>query len=222
MKTIVMFRAVTALAFVCMMNACQQVLYVAPRKVDCSEGINACHLVKRDLDDNWILQSGPIAGLEYVEGYQYRVKAKRVRSRGDDATSDFHLLVTEVLERTQVYENSVLLGNKGWILKAYGTAAAATTPLDDTNIHIVFNTDEGKVNGSAGCNRFFGKYEVAEEAMEISAIGTTKMACAPAVLQQETAFLELLQDVRKYSINENTLELSDQSGNILVFEMDRE
>lgn len=219
MKQYFLSRWASILLLALLMNACQQVLYVAPRKVDCTMGIDACHLIKKDLEDNWILQSDPLIGLNYVEGFRYKVKAKRVRSDLEEAASGYQLNVMEIMETTQVFENAQLLGGKVWLLTGFGPEAALAEPVGGTEIRVEFNTEERKINGAAGCNRFFGKYEATENALSVSSLGSTKMACDSGVMDQESEFLKLLQNTSRYTVDERTLQLSDQSGNILVFEL---
>ncbi len=50
----------------------------------------------------------------------------------------------------------------------------------------------GKVTGSGGCNRLFGTATVGGNSLAFGGIGTTRMACPPAVMQQESKFLGAL------------------------------
>ncbi len=55
-------------------------------------------------------------------------------------------------------------------------------------------TKDGKIEGTTGCNRFFGSYVQDGAKVTFSGTGATKMACMEdGVMQQEAAFLAILQ-----------------------------
>lgn len=55
-------------------------------------------------------------------------------------------------------------------------------------------TKDGKIEGTTGCNRFFGNYVQDDAKVSFSGTGATKMACMEdGVMQQEAAFLAILQ-----------------------------
>ncbi|MDK1289054.1 META domain-containing protein [Pseudoalteromonas umbrosa] len=68
---------------------------------------------------------------------------------------------------------------------------------DDTNvknnpIRIEF-LDAFRVNGFAGCNRFFGQAEIKDGQLFVSNIGMTRKLCDAATNKREDAFLNMLQ-----------------------------
>ena len=66
---------------------------------------------------------------------------------------------------------------------------------DDQPVFVEFETPE-KVSGFAGCNRFIGSYEQSGDRLTLGPQATTRMACAPDVMNRETRFLKLLDQVR--------------------------
>ncbi len=73
--------------------------------------------------------------------------------------------------------------------------------------------DEGGVSGNAGCNQFFGPYEADDATLTFGALGMTKRMCAPAVMDQETAFTQALERTASYAISETGfLHLADVEG----------
>lgn len=56
----------------------------------------------------------------------------------------------------------------------------------------------GKVAGNASCNRFFGTAEIGGNAIELSPLGVTRMACPEAVMDQETKYLKALQAAERF------------------------
>jgi len=82
-----------------------------------------------------------------------------------------------------------------------------------SGIFLNFNSDSS-FNGNAGCNNIRGKYILKGTSIRFSDIIATKMACDK--LEQETAFLQLLQEtVSAYSVGKNKLLLRDGSSNIV-------
>lgn len=75
----------------------------------------------------------------------------------------------------------------------------------------------GQAAGSAGCNRYFGTFTEDGAAVTFGPLGSTKMACAPEVMQQETTFLQLLGDAASFAVAGDTLTLTTGSGATLVF-----
>ncbi len=76
---------------------------------------------------------------------------------------------------------------------------------------------EGKVSGHGGCNRFFGGYETgAEGQLSFSALGATRMACPGLIMQQEAAFMGLLENTRAMKPDGTRLLLLDDQQNVLA------
>ncbi|MGE3876302.1 MAG: YbaY family lipoprotein [Parvibaculaceae bacterium] len=73
---------------------------------------------------------------------------------------------------------------------------------------------DGKVTGSGGCNRISGKATVEGAHMSFGPIISTKMACAPDIMDQEGHFLAALADTRLWRIDEtrDKLILVDAKG----------
>ena len=58
--------------------------------------------------------------------------------------------------------------------------------------------DGGKVAGNGSCNRFFGSAEINGESIKFSAMGSTRMACPEAVMNQEAKYLQALQVAERF------------------------
>ena len=71
-----------------------------------------------------------------------------------------------------------------------------------------------KVAGRAACNRYFGIFQQSGDAVEIKPGGTTRMACPPAVMDQEDRFLAALSAVRKARREGDKLLLLDENGRV--------
>ncbi len=98
-----------------------------------------------------------------------------------------------------------------WQLAQYLNLSGDTnTPLGGNPINLKLS--EGKFNGTAGCNSYFGSYSVAGEKLDFAQpIGATMKLCPPPVMEQEHAYLELLSQVNSYHIDDETLVLLNQA-----------
>ncbi len=63
---------------------------------------------------------------------------------------------------------------------------------EDNGLYVQFETD-GTLRGYAGCNRFFGSYELAGNSIRIDSLGITRMACPSQIMSFEISFIEALQ-----------------------------
>lgn len=73
--------------------------------------------------------------------------------------------------------------------------------VDDLQTVLEISAD-GKISGSSGCNRISSKVTIEGAYMSFAPVMSTKMACAPAIMDQETKFLAALGDTRLWRIDE--------------------
>ncbi|MEP9388991.1 YbaY family lipoprotein [Mesorhizobium sp. KR9-304] len=72
---------------------------------------------------------------------------------------------------------------------------------------------DGKVTGSGACNRYFAQASVEGNSIKIGPVGSTFMACAPAVMDQEQKLFAALGKVSAYRIDgDGKLFLMDANG----------
>lgn len=76
--------------------------------------------------------------------------------------------------------------------------------------------EDGSVNGSAGCNNYFGDYEVDGANIAFGPMGTTRMMCEEDVMTQEAAYLAALENSATFAITGDTLELRAADGALQV------
>jgi heat shock protein HslJ len=87
-------------------------------------------------------------------------------------------------------------------------------------VDVSIRFEAGRISGSTGCNRYTGSCAVGEGTLEIGSIGSTRMACPPAVMEVEAdAFARLGRSTRwELEADARTLRLLDQDGGeTLVF-----
>ncbi len=76
-------------------------------------------------------------------------------------------------------------------------------------------TAEGKLSGFAGCNRFMGGYHSTHSRLQTGPLATTRMAC-PQGMELERRFLQTLQSVDRFRIEEDTLNLYNAEGHLIL------
>ena len=59
---------------------------------------------------------------------------------------------------------------------------------------------DGRASGRGGCNGFGGSYTLAGDALSFSPLAATRMACAPALMDQEQRYFDTLAKVTHYAV----------------------
>ena len=105
------------------------------------------------------------------------------------------------------------LAGTSWQLLFY----RKTPVLEGTSI--TANFENGEINGSAGCNSYFGTYQVEEENLSFGQIGMTEMFCMEpeGVMEQEIFYLGALADAQHYEITNGRLTISLSGHETLTF-----
>lgn len=73
-----------------------------------------------------------------------------------------------------------------------------------------------RAGGSAGCNNFFTEATIDDSKLHFGPAAATRMACATAITDQETAFLAALAAVGGYELDGTSLRLLDAAGIPLI------
>jgi heat shock protein HslJ len=103
-----------------------------------------------------------------------------------------------------------------WQLTRYlGESGDSVSVLPDTTIDIKLSA--GELGGSAGCNRYFGNYELEGDQLRFtSPMGSTQMACEPPVTEQEQRYLGLLAQTVSWQSDGDQLTLLDAQGRTIL------
>jgi uncharacterized lipoprotein YbaY/heat shock protein HslJ len=97
------------------------------------------------------------------------------------------------------------LQNTYWKLVELGNESIET-PEGMREAHVILASDGSRAHGHAGCNNFFGTFEVQDDTLTFSALGSTMMAC-PEGMDTEQAFLEALGKTNRHQISGQFLTL---------------
>jgi len=115
-----------------------------------------------------------------------------------------------------------MLEDTAWILESYGEPGNLQAVIADTEITAEFASAEETVKGSAGCNSYFGSYELKGSQLSIPGpIGATEMYCMEpeGVMDQEQEYLAVLQLAESYEIDGDELQINCGSQ-VLIFKSD--
>ncbi len=93
-----------------------------------------------------------------------------------------------------------------WVLSDASMSALAAGAPADARVDLTFEGE--RVHGSAACNSYSGGLRLAGTALSFEAFATTQMACAPPLMELETAYLGAMADVTGYSVDGSTLTLT--------------
>lgn len=96
-----------------------------------------------------------------------------------------------------------------WEQKLIGTQwlledLAGEGVLDRLQTTLQFD-DGGRISGFAGCNSYFGSYQINGNSFRVTQIGSTFKMCPSAVMNQETRFLIIIEKAQQISLENDFL-----------------
>jgi heat shock protein HslJ len=84
--------------------------------------------------------------------------------------------------------------------------------------HLLLHPAKRQADGSTGCNRFNGSYELSGDSLRLGPLTVTHRACLdPAMNRQEGTLLEAFEATRSWKATGDTLVLSGEAGPIARF-----
>jgi heat shock protein HslJ len=109
--------------------------------------------------------------------------------------------------------------DKEWLLESYGEPDNVHTVIEGTEITANFESATHEVTGSAGCNSYFGDYEVDNHELSIPLVGYTEMYCMEpeGVMEQEQSYLQSLPLAESYEIENGRMHITCSDGSVLIF-----
>jgi putative lipoprotein len=136
-----------------------------------------------------------------------------------DAFADgpIEIMVTRVPDRPHAAQ---ALEGVEWVLQTLGGAPAGMG-AGGRAAFLVFDAQEGRVAGFAGCNRFTGGYSREGSATDgspltLGPLGATMMAC-PEGMELERQFLQMLEQVSAFRLEAGNLVLVGEAGVLATF-----
>lgn len=125
-----------------------------------------------------------------------------------------HTVTVTVIEQTYYGcggDTATLLTGGEWrVAQIQGVDTASVAPT------MLFGED-GSLSGNGSCNNYRATYEITGEGIDIGPAVATKMACADdARTQQEVRFFSLLEQISRFDVIEDRLQLYAQDTVVLV------
>jgi uncharacterized lipoprotein YbaY len=186
-------------------------------RADCNTGNGAYTLEEGRLE----LLPGPMTAVECgPESLSDRFL--RLLSKVEGVAQDGDRLVLQLAGTAGAMElearREVALTGTAWVVRSYNNQKQAVVSVArGTSLTAVFGAD-GRLTGSAGCNRYTAGYEVEGEGIEIGPAASTRMACSEpeGIMAQESAFLTALSTPTTWSIQGERLQLRTARGALAV------
>jgi len=158
------------------------------------------------------LMACPAPVMDFEQTYLQLLQSSRYYTARNDQLTVFNADGTPVLVYDAAPRNP-LLGR--WDVDSYFVPpSTVSAPLAGTTLNVVFGI--ASIGGSSGCNTFSGTYGTNGNAVRISPLATTRLACPQDVMDQELAFLGALQGVSFIDYRGSTVLLTDRHGHLVV------
>lgn len=106
------------------------------------------------------------------------------------------------------------LDNTYWKLTILGDNAVVTGD-DQQELYMMLNSDEAKVTGFSGCNRFAGSYALQQAQISFEQLLLTRKNCFQN-MGLEHQFLAVLAETEYYALNDAALILYNNDGSVLA------
>lgn len=197
----------------------EKTLYVGPMMRDCvGVAPMKCLMVREDPNGPWQNFFNTIQGFTFEPGYNYTLRVRVTDAPKPipaDASSKVYTLI-EVVSKTPAPAATpeATLAGTSWTLTELGgkPPVASARPVS-----LEFGLD-GRVNGSAGCNRYTATYTEAAGKLQVGQGASTRMMCpGEGVMEQEAAFLKALTGALSVTRDGERLTIKAADGTTLVF-----
>jgi heat shock protein HslJ len=84
--------------------------------------------------------------------------------------------------------------------------------------HLLLHPAKKQADGSTGCNRFSGSYELSGDSLRLGPLAATRRACLdPKMNRQESTLFEAFDATRSWKATGDTLVLSGEGGPVARF-----
>jgi len=106
-----------------------------------------------------------------------------------------------------------------WKLVSYGNPANPQNIIAGTEVTVLLQSADGSIQGNGGCNGYGGSYEINGVRLTVSELISTKIYCTqpPGVSEQETSYLEILQEAESFQVSANELRINSSGNQVLIF-----
>ncbi len=106
--------------------------------------------------------------------------------------------------------------NTEWKLLQIGSKKMKYAEGEDP-ITLLMTCEPENLSGFAGCNRYFGKFSVKNNKLSFKQMGVTQIACPEQDTDFENRYLNSLNKVNNYSVENDTLYLRKDDRVLLIY-----
>ena len=103
-----------------------------------------------------------------------------------------------------------------WYLTQVG-GSPVSLPADGKQPYMALDPTQKQATGFAGCNHFFGSYELDGSSLTFGPIGATRMACPDLETGLEMSVFEALESTRNWKKSDGDLLLLDEDAVLARF-----
>ena len=105
-----------------------------------------------------------------------------------------------------------------WYMETYHDSQGNLVPFLSGSVITAKFGQDGTLSGSSGCNTYSGSYQLDGDQLQIGPLASTMMACLePAgLMDQETAYLQVLSTAASFRLADGKLELLDDAGQVIL------
>jgi len=107
-----------------------------------------------------------------------------------------------------------------WYLTAVGGVPVSPV-AGDKQPHMLLDPAQKQAAGFAGCNHFFGRYELNGSSLTFGPMGATRMACPDLETGLEASVFEALENTREWKIEGGDLLLLEANGVLARFSREK-
>jgi heat shock protein HslJ len=176
--------------------------------MECLEVYQGTNLKKAQ----WEYIYGSIEGFEFEPGYLKKVILKKEHLDPKEVPADASSIRYTLIKELKKKKDSLSPLQGDWRLTHIRKKEVSENPKSVT-IH--FNISQNNVYGNDSCNSFFGSIkQITSNKMHFGALASTKRWCKDMSLA--TPFLQAIENVFFYRLDENSLFLLDENKSILM------
>ena len=128
-----------------------------------------------------------------------------------------NILLQKVQEPTTGEHDGPKLQETYWSLVELN-GKVAVPGMGRTQPYIRLHSEQGRLEGSSGCNAVTGTYIVEQNTLQFAAGGITMMMCPSALMEQEQGLIAALKATSSYKIDGGMLELSNGTAVVARFQ----
>lgn len=107
------------------------------------------------------------------------------------------------------------INNIVWQVTSFQGHALDAAKFPNGVPNIIFNMQDGRINGNDGCNSFMGLATYRKDGIKTGPIASTKMACQGMDIAQEF-YLQLSSPHLTYHLNDGTLRLFVNDAEVMA------